>query len=124
MATIAYAGNYVGTVVAMPISGVMAGSVGWESVFYLFGTIGCIWFVAWMFIIKPYPESDPWISDNELQYITRSLAAQYTRPQATKFPWKEVIKSKPVWAIIASQFTELWGFYTMLTQLPSFLKGM
>jgi ACS family sodium-dependent inorganic phosphate cotransporter len=123
MATIAYAGNYIGTVVAMPISGVMAASVGWESLFYLFGVIGCIWFLLWMVLIKSSPEKDPWISDGELQYIKKSLAQKYTMPHATKFPWKAVLISKPVYAIIASQFAELWGFYTMLTQLPSFLRG-
>ena len=37
MATLAFAGNYAGTVVAMPVSGVLASSLGWESVFYFFG---------------------------------------------------------------------------------------
>ena len=37
MATLGFAGTYVGTVVAMPVSGVLASSLGWESVFYFFG---------------------------------------------------------------------------------------
>uniref|UniRef100_A0A1B0CIK8 Uncharacterized protein n=1 Tax=Lutzomyia longipalpis TaxID=7200 RepID=A0A1B0CIK8_LUTLO len=37
MATLGFAGNYAGTVVAMPLSGVLAVSLGWESVFYFFG---------------------------------------------------------------------------------------
>lgn len=37
MATIAYAGNYAGTIVSMPVSGILANTFGWESLFYVFG---------------------------------------------------------------------------------------
>lgn len=37
MATIAFAGNYAGTVVSMPASGLLANFFGWESLFYVFG---------------------------------------------------------------------------------------
>lgn len=34
-----------------------------------------------------------------------------------------MITSPAVWAIIAAHFSENWGFYTMLTQLPTFMNG-
>lgn len=37
MATIAFAGNYAGTIVSMPVSGILANKIGWESCFYVFG---------------------------------------------------------------------------------------
>lgn len=37
MATIAFAGSYVGTIVSMPLSGILANKFGWESLFYVFG---------------------------------------------------------------------------------------
>lgn len=37
MASAAFAGNYAGTVVAMPVSGILAAAYGWESLFYVFG---------------------------------------------------------------------------------------
>lgn len=37
MSTIAFAGTYAGTVVAMPASGILAKIYGWESLFYVFG---------------------------------------------------------------------------------------
>lgn len=39
MATISFAGAYAGTVVAMPLSGILASSWGWESLFYFFGKL-------------------------------------------------------------------------------------
>lgn len=37
-------------------------------------------------------------------------------------PWKAIFTSLPVWAIVVAHFSENWGFYTLLTELPTFLK--
>ena len=42
--------------------------------------------------------------------------------QDVKVPWKAIFTSLPVWAIVVAHFSENWGFYTLLTELPSFLK--
>ena len=39
-------------------------------------------------------------------------------------PWKEFATSLPVWAIIIAHMTENWGWYTLLTQLPTYLKSV
>ncbi|XP_055627576.1 sialin [Toxorhynchites rutilus septentrionalis] len=122
MASIAFAGNYAGTVVAMPLSGVFANAYGWESVFYIFGVVGCIWFVAWIFLVKTSPEVDPWISSDEKEFILASLGRTEGKPEKIKHPWKGILTSMAVWALVASHVAENWGFYTLLTQLPTFLK--
>lgn len=121
MASIAFAGNYAGTVIAMPASGLLAGAYGWESVFYVFGAIGCVWLVLWLIIVKRCPEEDPFISDEERIYIVTKLGQR----QDVKItpPWRAIFTSAPVWAIVASHCAENWGFYTLLTQLPTFLSG-
>lgn len=37
MGSLAFSGCYIGTVVAMPVSGMLAESLGWEYIFYFFG---------------------------------------------------------------------------------------
>ncbi|KAG5678082.1 hypothetical protein PVAND_007784 [Polypedilum vanderplanki] len=122
MASIAFAGNYAGTVIAMPASGLLAATYGWESVFYVFGAIGCLWLVLWMIIVRRSPEEDPFISEEEKNYIVKKLG----RREDIKInpPWKEIFKSPAVWAIVASHCAENWGFYTLLTQLPTFLSDV
>ncbi|XP_055531707.1 sialin [Wyeomyia smithii] len=122
MVSIAFAGNYAGTVVSMPLSGIFAQAFGWESVFYIFGAIGCVWFLAWSFMIKTSPEVDPWISSEEKKYILSSLNRVEGTSEKVKHPWKGILTSLAVWALVASHFSENWGFYTLLTQLPTFLK--
>ena len=38
-------------------------------------------------------------------------------------PWKAMMTSQAVWAIIVAHFAENWGFYTLLTGLPMFMRG-
>ncbi len=38
-------------------------------------------------------------------------------------PWGKMLRSQAVWAIIIAHFAENWGFYTLLTGLPMFMRG-
>lgn len=87
------------------------------------GVIGCIWLILWVWIVKEGPEFDSKISKEELEYIQGSIGDS-SKMRNIKHPWKEIFKSPAVWAIVASHFSENWGFYTLLTNLPKFLKGM
>ncbi|KAK0182538.1 hypothetical protein PV327_000667 [Microctonus hyperodae] len=121
LATIAFSGSFVGTVFAMPASGLLARYFGWASLFYIFGIIGLMWFVLWWMIVTDKPEDDPRISIGELNYIQQSLGK---RNEKISHPWKAILTSAPVWAIVAAHFSENWGFYTMLTQLPTFMSDV
>uniref|UniRef100_A0AAG5DCW8 Sialin n=1 Tax=Anopheles atroparvus TaxID=41427 RepID=A0AAG5DCW8_ANOAO len=123
MTTIAFSGVFTGTVASMLLSGVLADTLGWEWVFYILGAIGCVWFVAWMLIVKKSPETDPYITTKEKEFIlaTQKRASSATA-QKVHHPWKAIVTSKAVWALIVASFAENWGFYTLLTQLPTFLK--
>lgn len=37
LATIGFSGSFVGTVVSMPLCGLIANTLGWEAIFYIFG---------------------------------------------------------------------------------------
>jgi MFS transporter, ACS family, solute carrier family 17 (sodium-dependent inorganic phosphate cotransporter), other len=123
MVVAAFTGNYVGIVISLPVSGILAQKVGWESIFYLFGILGCIWTALWLYFVRKSPRFDPWISASEKKFIETSLLNQTNNKEA-KIPWKAIWTSSAVWAIIAAQFSEGWGFFTLQTQLPQFLKDV
>lgn len=52
LATIAVSGAHIGTVIAMPLSGVLAQHLGWASVFYVFGCMGIVWAIVWFICEK------------------------------------------------------------------------
>jgi len=39
-----------------------------------------------------------------------------------KTPWFDILLSPAVWAIIIAHFCNNWGFYTLLTCMPTYLK--
>lgn len=122
MVAMAWAGTYAGMVIAMSSCGVLTEKLGWESVFYVFGAIGCVWYVFWTWLVYASPEKDPHISEEEKHYIFESLKRSMEPTKPKNIPWAAIFTSTAVWAIAVSHFAENWGVYTLLTQLPLFLK--
>ncbi|XP_025833022.1 sialin-like [Agrilus planipennis] len=124
LATFAFAGSYVGAVVSLTLSGVIGDTLGWESIFYIFGVFATLWFFCWCFLIAESPSEDRFISKEELDYISKSLNKNDEDNRKVKHPWKEILTSMPFWAITCSNFSENWGFNTLLTQLPTFMNDV
>ena len=123
LVTMALSGCYLGTVVAMAASAYLAKTLGWPSIFYVFGSISIIWFIIWMWFVSETPAEDPRISNTELDYILQSLGS-VPEKRETEQALTKILTSAPVWAIIIYSFTDDWAFYTLLTQLPTYLEGL
>ena len=52
-----------------------------------------------------------------------SRGTQAVEGSKIRHPWKAMLTSPPVWAIVMAHFSENWGFYTLLTFLPTFMQG-
>lgn len=70
-----FSGAQIGTVAGTALSGVLIqySSIGWPSVFYLFGSLGVLWFVAWVALCYNDPQSHPFISDEEKAFLEQSI---------------------------------------------------
>ena len=55
LSTFIYTGSMVGTVVSLPITGIICDYLGWEAAFYVFGSLGLVWFVLWTFLVFDTP---------------------------------------------------------------------
>eukprot|EP00795_Rhopilema_esculentum_P016411 gene16411-7817_t len=119
-----YLRPFAGTVFGMTLSGAIAHNHGWPAVFYFFGLLAIIWSVFWFWMVTDSPFDHPTITDKELDYLKQELSEDKTESKLTTVPWKELLTSVPVWAIIIAHFTENWGYYTLLTSLPTYLKLM
>nr|XP_053635789.1 sialin-like [Cherax quadricarinatus] len=120
--TLVYAGVQFGTVVTMAATGWLCDSDfmgGWPSVFYIFGVLGVVWSIVWFLLVFNHPQLHPRISEEEREYILYYCGKK--REKALPLPWKAVFTSLPVWAIIVVHFGNNWGFYTLLTELPTYL---
>ncbi|XP_019869672.2 putative inorganic phosphate cotransporter isoform X5 [Aethina tumida] len=121
--TLVYAGGQIGTIVTNLISGsLIKYTEDWASVFYLFGGMGVVWVVVWMLICYSDPESHPFISDKEREYLQKELGS--VSPVKRTIPWKAILTSVPLWALVAAQVGHDWGFFTMVTDLPKYMKDV
>lgn len=75
LTSFAYAGMSLGTVIALPFSGLLAGTLGWESVFYVQGGLGIIWCVVWIFLVYDSPLNHPRIHPNELELFASAMTS-------------------------------------------------
>ncbi|XP_025832317.1 putative inorganic phosphate cotransporter [Agrilus planipennis] len=117
-----YAGTNFGTVISLPLSGWLCSLEfmgGWPLSFYLFGVLGVIWFIFWVFLVYDTPSSHPRIDRQEQAYILASIGPQ--DEEKGPIPWWNMLTCVPLWAILITQCGQNWAFYTLLTELPTYM---
>ncbi|XP_058788720.1 putative inorganic phosphate cotransporter isoform X3 [Phymastichus coffea] len=124
MGAFVYAGAQFGTVISMPLSGLLSEhgfADGWPSIFYVFGTVGTIWCIAFLMMVHEDPESHPRINEDEKKYILSALWSG-TGTKSPTVPWKAISTSLPFWAILIAHMGQNYGYETLMTELPTFMK--
>ena len=69
------AGINFGNMIALPLGAwlsVEGFGDGWSSVFYLFGIVGIVWYILFMFLTSDSPRDHLFISNNEREYILQT----------------------------------------------------
>ena len=104
ISSIAYGGTALGTVISIPTAGLIAGTLGWESVFYLHGGLSVGWCFLWIICVSDTPEAHPFISAEEKNFILLSTGkGQGQKSKPPPVPWGKIFSSGPVWAIVIAQ---------------------
>ncbi|KAH1015757.1 putative inorganic phosphate cotransporter [Dendroctonus ponderosae] len=117
-----FTGVAFGTIVAMPVTGYISASwAGWPWAFYLFGIIGLLWCIIWTIFGANSPQEHKYITKEEQFYIQSSIGdIEQKEPPHT--PWKPIFKSMPFWAIVVANSGQNWGYFTLLTEIPTYLS--
>ncbi|PZC86354.1 hypothetical protein B5X24_HaOG209073 [Helicoverpa armigera] len=124
MGSLVFGGAQIGNIAGTYLSGLVIKETGeWQSVFYLFGAIGILWFILWALLCYNDPESHPFISDKEKKYLEEALGSHRSSlPSA--IPWKAIFMSVPLWALVCAQIGHDYGYFTMVTDLPKYMTGV
>jgi len=105
----AFSGMYMGTVFCMPLSGILAQYVNWEAIFYVFGLLALVWCLLWWICVEDSPDQDRKITEQELEYLQNTIGLTDRQMSDSPPPWRAMLTSKAVWAIIIAHFTENWA---------------
>ncbi len=55
-------GNSLGSVIALPLSGLLADTLGWEYVYYFFGSVAVFFSIVWSILAHDSPSKHPRIT--------------------------------------------------------------
>ncbi|XP_052751162.1 sialin isoform X2 [Galleria mellonella] len=115
----------LGAAITMPICGFLIAHFGWESAFYFTGLIGAMWSVAWFAVVYDTPADHPRISEEEKNYLMEVLPQDNTKKKGhMPVPWRSLLTSPPVWAIILTHATSVFGYFTVVNQLPTYIESI
>ena len=64
-----YSGMYAGSIAGLSLSPHMVQWLGWPSVFFIFGSLGLVWFALWLNKAESSPSQDSRVSEKERAYI-------------------------------------------------------
>ena len=122
---IIWGGQRLGAVACFALSGFLAEELGWEWDFYFFGILGGIFCILWTIFISSSPISHPSISQEECDYIMNAMQSNKVgRAVPPPPPYKQIAKSIPFWALAVTSICQSWGFYTLQTNVPTYLNNI
>uniref|UniRef100_A0A1B6DWX2 Putative inorganic phosphate cotransporter n=1 Tax=Clastoptera arizonana TaxID=38151 RepID=A0A1B6DWX2_9HEMI len=120
-----FGGAQFGTVFTLFIAGFLADSPGgWPSIFYVTGALSVAWASVWFFIGANSPAEHKSISAEEKEKIESLLVHNTASQKGMPTPWKAIFTSVPMWALIITHFCHGWGFWTMLTMIPTYMSSI
>ncbi|XP_068649781.1 probable anion transporter 6 [Aristolochia californica] len=125
-------GMYLGAAAGMLILPSLVKLKGPQSVFLAEATLGTIWSILWFKYASDPPRSD----------TLKATAAAFGDPllpmskykeklksenggssvRVAKIPWKRIVLSLPVWAIVVNNFTFHYALYVLMNWLPTYFQ--
>jgi ACS family sodium-dependent inorganic phosphate cotransporter len=109
----------LGTLFAVSTTPIIALTLGWPAVFYVFGCAGFVWFGFWWFLGADRPAVPVTSSKTGLSGSSKGAANEDDK----RVPWRRILRQKAVWAIIVAHFCNNWGLYVLLAWLPSYFSS-
>ncbi|XP_076452082.1 sialin-like [Babylonia areolata] len=125
LATFAFAGPPIGTILTFSLSALLCSygfDNGWGSIFYLAGAGNILWVLVWVWFVRDTPVKDPRITAAERDYILTSIGERPDAKVKLATPWRKIFTSGPMWGIIIAHLCYNYTNYTLQTSLPSFMK--
>jgi MFS family permease len=96
-----WTGARIGGAIAPVVAALLIARIGWRATFVVFGSVGFFWCAAfWRWFRGGQAESRP-------------------RPEPT--PWRALFSSGDLWGLFGAYFCSAYGFWFLVTWLPTFL---
>lgn len=126
ISSVVYAGTILGTVFSISVTSLIIrySDYGWPQAYYFFGAMGLLWFPLWVMLCYNSPEQHPFISESEAKYLEEEALQTRSNEKPPTAPLLKIFTSLPVWAFVISLFGVDWAFYTLVTDLPKYMRSV
>ncbi len=92
---------------------------GWRAIFYIFGSLGLIWSIAFAAYYRDRPEEHSGVNAAELAQIREANPSSAERQSV---PWKRILTSSNMWFIALGYCCFFFGTNFYLTWYPTYLR--
>lgn len=118
-------GAALGAVISAPLIAYLYLLMGWQATFIVIASFGFIWVVPWYILYKAAPDSHPWLSDEEREYILKGQKApsqdESTGDDVAAPTWMEMLQYRQTWGVVLSRFCLDPVWWLFLSWLPIYL---
>ena len=110
-------GAAIGGIIAIPLIAYLTVFFSWQMVFVVIGIVGLLWLIPWIVLVKAPPESHPWITDEEREYILtgqRNTESDVTSDEEEYNPTTgELLARKESWGVIiaSAAIDPIWWLF-------------
>ena len=120
-------GASFGAMISIPVIGLLAQNMAWQSVFIIIGLAGFFWLIPWWIYVKSPPKSHPWISEEEKQYIMsgqENEQATNDGKEAESLSYGKILGYKQSWGVIiaSAAIDPIWWLFVIW--IPNYLVSV
>ncbi len=120
-------GAAIGGIVAIPTIAFLAIHFSWQAVFVIVGGLGLLWVIPWVIVVKSAPETHPWITAEEREYILTGQKpvtkdGQVSEEDEYDPTTREVLSHRESWGVIVSSASidPIWWLF--VSWIPIYLN--
>ncbi len=117
-----FAGVGLGAAVTPPLIAYIIYHHGWRLSLWVCGLVGLFIGGIWYWIARDEPEHHPWVSPEEVSYISAGLPRATTTGESQSLPWRTIASSKNVWVVTVCYFGFGYVAYVFFTWFFTYLS--
>ena len=115
-------GARTGAAIAPLLATFLIGWLGWRIPFTIFGLVGGAWCLLFWKTYRDDPAQHPSATAEDLAYVQKNLNSPgTTHGSSGSTPWKAMFLSRNLWSIFGMYSATSYGFWFLLTWLPTYL---
>lgn len=115
-----HAGSRLAGALTPIVVATLIGLYGWHVPFFIFGLVGIVWALAWIWYYRDSPSEHRSVNPAEREKIVAALG---TGPKKRHIPWKLILSSRQMWILGAMYFCYGYSLNMFLAWYPKYLNA-